>query len=268
MNTHVSLPLVAALVTLISTPTLSLAQVPADLRAAARARSDALSHADAATWDRLTADSFTVTFANGQVLTKADRIAQIKAQQPTQPQRFEREHYQSVRNGFVHGYRIGDLALMGVWTKERGGWRVATVQVATVDPDSTTVRRMLDTADAAFGAALMRGDQKALAAYYADDAVLLGAGMKAVGGRAAIEQTFAGFVGMFAISNARLQTADFIINGDVVIAVGTYNMTLHPKAGTGADVADSGKFLTVWERLGNGSWKILRDCSNSDRPGM
>src|SRR5712664_3798844 len=61
MNTHVSLPLVAALVTLISTPTLSLAQVPADLRAAARARSDALSHADAATWDRLTADSFTVT---------------------------------------------------------------------------------------------------------------------------------------------------------------------------------------------------------------
>ena len=270
MNTHSFLPMVAALVALISTPTLSPAQVPppADLRAAARARWDALSRADAATWDRLTADSFTVTFPNGQVLTKADRIPQIKAQQPTQPQPFEREHYQSVRNGFVHRYRSGDAAVMEVWTKERGAWRVAAVQVATVDPDSLTIRRMLDTVDASFAAAFMRGDSKALAGYYADDAVLLATGMKAVVGRAAVEQTFAGFVGAFTISNARLQTTDVIINGDVVIAVGTYSMTLHPKAGTGANVANSGKVLTVWERLGVGSWKILRACSSSDRPGM
>jgi len=268
MNTNSFLPQFAALVTLISTPALSRAQVPANLRAAARARSDALSHADAATWDRLTADSFTVTFPSGQVLTKADRIPQIKAQQPSEPRPFEGEHYQSVRNGFVHRYRIGEGAFMEVWTKERGGWRVATVQVAIVDPDSATIRRMLDTADASFAAALMRGDQKALAGYYAEEAVLLGTGMKAVVGRAAIEQTLGGFVGAFTISNARLQTTDIIINGDVVIAVGTYSMTLHPKAGTNADVADSGKFLTVWERVGDGTWKILRDCSNSDRPGM
>jgi len=267
MNTHASLPIVAALMTLI--PTLSPAQVPPpDLRAAARARSDAIARADAATWDRLTADSFTVTFPNGAVVTKADRIPQIKAQQPTQPLPFENEHYQSVRNGFVHRYRSGGIALMEVWTKERSGWRVAAIQVATVDLDSATMRRMLDSADAAFAAALMRGDQKALAAYYADDAILLGTGMKAVVGRAAIEQTFAGFVGMFTISNARLQTTDVVINGDLVTVVGTYSMTLHPKSGTGADLADSGKFLTVWERVGDGSWKILRDCSNSDRPAM
>ena len=24
----------------------------------------------------------------------------------------------------------------------------------------------------------------------------------------------------------------------------------------------------LWERVGDGTWKILRDCSNSDRPGM
>jgi len=265
MNTHSFLPLIAALVTLI--PTLSPAQVPADLRAAARARNLAVAQADTATWNKLTTDSFTVVFPWGQ-FTKAQRSAMIAQQRPSANPPLQHERFQSVGNTFIHRYELQNGALLEVWVKERGGWRVATVQATVLDPDSATIRRMLDTADASFAAALMRGDQKALAAYYTDDAVLLGTGMKAVVGHAAIEQTFGGFVGMFTISNARLQTTDVVINGDLVTVVGTYSMTLHPKAGTGADVADSGKFLTVWERVGNGSWKILRDCSNSDRPGM
>ena len=50
-----------------------------------------------------------------------------------------------------------------------------------------------------------------------------------------------------------------------MIERGTYQWTLHPKSGTGADVTDNGKYVTVWELQDDGSWKISRDISNSDR---
>ena len=66
-------------------PSAIAAQVPADLREAMRARDEAVVKADAATWDRLTADDFTVVLADGTLLTKAERLAQFKTQQAMSP---------------------------------------------------------------------------------------------------------------------------------------------------------------------------------------
>jgi len=249
------------------TPLVAQAQVPADLQAAARARIVAIAKADSATWDRLTSDSFTVFGVNNRVLTKAQRLAGLKQQTPVAPGTPSYEHWQRAASAFVHRYQIGNLMVHEVWAKERGAWRVASIQVTVVEPDSAVARHAIDNGNAAFLAALQRGDAADLASHYTDDAVLMVPGMPASVGRAGVTQGFTGFLTQFSITNARLATADVIISGYYLIERGAYSWTLHPKTGTGADIVDNGKYLTVWERQDDGSWKISRDISNSDRPG-
>ncbi|HTI06695.1 MAG TPA: DUF4440 domain-containing protein [Gemmatimonadales bacterium] len=255
-----------ALVALVALPTVSLGQAPpAALRAAAKARADAIARADADAWVRLVSDSFTVTFANGRVQTKAQRIPQIKASRPgpVAAVPFEHERWSPAGNAYIHQYHNGGLAFTEVWAKEHGTWRMATNHLTVIEPDSAVARRMVDSADVAFADAMNRGDAKALASFYSDDAVILLQGQAPAAGRAAVDQAFAGFVGTFTISNARLTTSSVLIDGDLIIEHGTYSMTVHPKAG-GADANDTGKYLVVWQEQGDLSWKIVRDCSQSD----
>ena len=60
-----------------------LAQVPADLQKTIDERDQAIAKVDAATWDRLTADDFTLVDETGAFMTKAQRLAQFKTQKPT-----------------------------------------------------------------------------------------------------------------------------------------------------------------------------------------
>ena len=257
---------IAALVALLAVPATGLSQAPpAALRAAAKARVDAIARADADAWSRLVSDSFTVTFSNGQVVTKAQRVPQIKASKPgpVAAAPFAHERWVAAGNAYIHQYQNGGVAFTEVWAKEHGTWRMATNQLTVIEPDSAAMRQTLDTANAGFAAAMNRGDAKALSAYYSDDATIMVQGQGTAVGRAGVDQLFAGFVETYTISNAKLTTANIWIEGDVAVERGTYSMVLHPKAG-GADVTDTGKYLAVWAEVDAGVWKIVRDCSQSD----
>jgi ketosteroid isomerase-like protein len=41
-------------------------------------------------------------------------------------------------------------------------------------------------------------------------------------------------------------------------------MTVQPRGGR--EIKDKGKFVVVWKRQADGSWKIVRDVYNSDVP--
>jgi len=260
-------PFLAAALFLLVVPQIGSAQVPADLRAASRARNIAVSKPDAATWDKLTADSFTVVFPSG-LFTKKQRLDQIKQQRPGQPAELKNERWQRVGAAFVHRYQVDETAIMAVWTKERSAWRVAAVQATVLDPDSAAVRQAITTAYAGFADAMKRGDAAALAGNYTSDAVLMVPNTTAWEGRAGITQGFTSFLSQFNVVDPRITTKDVVLAGDYAIERGTYAWTLHPKTGTGPDIVDNGKYLTVWERQADGSWKILRDISNTDKPGM
>ena len=104
------------------------------------------------------------------------------------------------------------------------------------------------------------GDAKAVAALYAQDALLLPPGAPGVNGRAAI-------LAFFTKDIAASKNADVVFNlnpktdvgisGDLGWESGTYTVTVK-----GA-VVESGKFLSV-SRKQDGKWLYIRDTWNAD----
>ena len=100
------------------------------------ARDEAVAKADAATWDRLTTDDFTVVLADGTLLTKGERLAQFKTQQATPPAPAQQEqikHYGDVfvRRALRQVRDAGAAWVLDIWVKDAKGWRVAAVQVTS-----------------------------------------------------------------------------------------------------------------------------------------
>lgn len=106
------------------------AQAPADLEEAMRIRSQAVVSADGATWDKYTADDFTVVLPNGKMMNKSERLALMKTQKPPRrsaPQQVQIKHYDET---YVRRFRGENGWVIEVWTKDKDGkWRVSAVQV-------------------------------------------------------------------------------------------------------------------------------------------
>ena len=107
------------------------AQVPAELRDAIRARDEAIAKADASTWDRLTAPSFTVVGEDGRMMSKAQRLAELRKQKPEPFVAPTDEQVNLFGDTAVRRFRSRDLWILDVWLREQGNWRVAAVQVTT-----------------------------------------------------------------------------------------------------------------------------------------
>jgi hypothetical protein len=105
------------------------AQVPNDLQTAMNARDEAIAKVDAATWDRLTAEDFTVVTPDGRLMTKAERLAQFKTDKPSPPTPLQQVQIKGYGDVFVRRFRIRDIWVIDIWAKDRQGWRVAAVQV-------------------------------------------------------------------------------------------------------------------------------------------
>ena len=113
-----------------------------------------------------------------------------------------------------------------------------------------------------WGKAYNGGDAKAVAALYAEDALLLPPGVSGVSGRAAILQYFTKD-----IVDSKAAGAVFVLNSKTDVGVsgsmgwesGTYKVTVK-----GA-VVETGKFLSV-SRKKDGKWLYIRDTWNADAP--
>jgi ketosteroid isomerase-like protein len=242
--------------------------VPPALLTAMQQRTLAVQRADAATWDRLTADNFTLVTAGGSLVTRAERLAEIRATKPdtTAVPKPDQETVQMYGTSAVQRTRLQNAWVTLSWTRERSGWRVTAAQVTPVVTDSAAVWRAVQDNNARFGAALKQGNPAAVAANFANDAVLFVPNIPAFQGRVGIEGGFTGFFTQMAVIDFRATTHDIIITPWYAIERGTYQMTQSPKSG-GLEVVDNGKYLVVWERQDDGSWKMSRDIWNTDRAG-
>ncbi|MEJ2313110.1 MAG: SgcJ/EcaC family oxidoreductase [Gemmatimonadales bacterium] len=102
------------------------------------------------------------------------------------------------------------------------------------------------------------GDAAALAAMYADEAVVMAPGAEAMQGQEAILGGFGAALDMSGGSQMAITPDEIIpVGDDHAIETGTF-------VETGADGShkDHGKYLAVWANV-DGSWKIVRDIWNS-----
>jgi len=101
-----------------------------------------------------------------------------------------------------------------------------------------------------------------VAVYYAPDATVLPPNAEAVHGRAAISAFLAAFPPITTFT-AEMVTVEG--NGDLAYVHGRYHLDMSTPDGP---QADDGKYIEVWKRQADGSWKIAYDIFNSDLPPM
>jgi uncharacterized protein (TIGR02246 family) len=127
-------------------------------------------------------------------------------------------------------------------------WLLALSMAFPAVASAADVRKAVD--------GLAAKDAAAIAAVYAEDAILYPPGAGAVSGRKAIAAAFEPMLG----APLSLKTAEVKQSGDYATETGTWTL-----AGPDGKLADDGKFVVVWKKVGKG-WFMWRDIWNSSRP--
>ena len=132
---------------------------------------------------------------------------------------------------------------------------------STPPADTTADKAAVEAVSIAWKNAYNAGDTAAVAALYAEDAVLSAPGQRAVHGNAAISEYFVKTVAEFSAAGLTVEDepmGDVVASCDLAWQWKTYKVT--DKAGV---VVDAGKLVTLFQRR-DGKWMIVGDTWNSD----
>jgi uncharacterized protein (TIGR02246 family) len=113
-------------------------------------------------------------------------------------------------------------------------------------------------------AALNAGDADAWVDCFTDDGVQMPPHFATNAGKPAVRRWSQGVLNLFECRFG-LSVDEVRVAADWAFERGRYTITLTPRAG-GGPMDDNGKYVTVYQRQRDGSWKIARDIWNSDQP--
>ena len=132
-----------------------------------------------------------------------------------------------------------------------------------VAADTTAINALRDKVTAAYNST----DAAALAATYADDAIMMNPNQDPVEGKPAIQASYEAMfkenAGTVAI-NLALSPLETQVAGDWAYDRGNATSTVTPKSGK--PVEQLGKYLVIAKRQTDGSWKVYREMSNMNSP--
>ena len=124
---------------------------------------------------------------------------------------------------------------------------------APTGEDEAQLKRASKAWEEAFNAS----DEKALAAIYAPDGMLLPPNAEFMRGREAIANYWAELI---ASVKGELEIQEVLVQGDLACIVGTFKLFA-----AGGEVVDQGKYVEIWKR-GDGQWQLYRDIWNTSLP--
>ncbi len=141
----------------------------------------------------------------------------------------------------------------------------ACTQAPPPDTHDADVQALKDT-EAAWVKVIAAKDFEKSVSYYADDASVLMPNAPTINGKDAIRAAFKPFLDdpNFAMTfqGSRFEVAK---SADLGYTQGTYTMTMtDPK--TKKPVTDKGKYVTVYKKQADGTWKAVADMTSSDMP--
>jgi uncharacterized protein (TIGR02246 family) len=169
------------------------------------------------------------------------------------------------RSRLIVASLVGTLACTPAGSANKADTSVPTAATTASASDLAAVKQSIDSNLARFTAAFVKADTTAALAEYANDAILMLPNQKALHGHNEIAQSMVGFFASGKISSFTSRSEGVILSGDYAIENGVYDMTFQPK-GAAKPIHDVGKYLTVWKRQTDGTWKMIRDINNTDLP--
>jgi ketosteroid isomerase-like protein len=153
--------------------------------------------------------------------------------------------------------RIGSISLLGIPLLVMG----ACAQPPKVDVEAE--RASLLAADKAWSQ--LGSDMDKLTSMLADDAVFLGEGMPKIIGRAAIRQAWTDMSKLPGFSIGWVPEGAVVAqSGDLGYTFGSNEIGVNDAKGI--RVTTKGKYVTIWRKQPDGSWKVVVDTGNSDAP--
>ena len=142
------------------------------------------------------------------------------------------------------------LIVLGVGT-------VASAQTADTAPDGVRA------ADAAWLKVYSAKDLSKSVAFFDDQGSMLSPNDPIATGKVAISKLIAGDFS-FGDLTWQVDKAGVSKSGDLGYTSGSYKFSF--KDPSGKPATDKGKYLTVWKKQTDGSWKVLFDMFNTDLP--
>lgn len=156
-------------------------------------------------------------------------------------------------------------AFAPVWMLTFAGCQTAPTPEPKRDvaADTAAINALRDKVTAAFNSA----DAAALAAAYADDAIMMNPNQETVEGKQAIQASYEAMfkenAGKIAVTLV-LTPLETQLAGDWAYDRGNATSSITPKSGK--PVEQSGKYLVILKRQSDGSWKLHREMSNMNNP--
>ena len=125
----------------------------------------------------------------------------------------------------------------------------------------TTARDSIEATIKSLVESLNGGDAAGVAAHYTDDAAVLPPDAARIDGREGIQGVWQALIDAD-VRDVALTTQEVDTFGDVANEVGTIRATAPGE--NGGRVQWAGKYVSVWKRGGDGTWRLHRDIWNFD----
>jgi ketosteroid isomerase-like protein len=119
-------------------------------------------------------------------------------------------------------------------------------------------------ADALWSKAATARNLDVVLSYYSSDAVVLPANQEMLTSKGDITKAWMTLLDPANTISWNPMYVEASQSGEMVYDVGSYTMVANPKKGK--PTTDHGKYLSVWKKQADGSWKAVADTWNSDLP--
>ena len=134
---------------------------------------------------------------------------------------------------------------------------------------TATDRQGIDSGHEKFVAAFRSGDTAAMVSLLTSDVAFLPPNEAPVTGKAAAKAWLERFFSTLKVINFEIPLSEsrreVMVSGDLGVECGPFKWTVAPLTG-GAAIHEEGKFVAIWRREPDGTWRILRDIWNSNKP--
>lgn len=116
-----------------------------------------------------------------------------------------------------------------------------------------------------YSSANMKADADAWIGLWDENGIKMGPNSPATFGKKSIDNRKRKTIEEKTLVSQIINVEETQVFGNMGFGRGTYTAIVKPKAG-GATVNLDGKFLTIFKKQADGSWKIYRDCYNFNMP--